>query len=138
MLPMLPLLLILGQGQVPADAPEASEITQESISETRRAFRERAMMGTNEAVTGDLIHGAFANDPNLCIAAFSSQYHPVSISDYLIETRYSGASVTYIFYSLDVIDDFYDDEDRTAPVAQPFSCARRADQGSTMLVRILE
>ena len=138
MLPMLPLLLILGQGQVPADAPEASEITQESISETRRAFRERAMMGTNEAVTGDLIHGAFANDPNLCIAAFSSQYHPVSISDYLIETRYSGASVTYIFYSLDVIDDFYDDEERTAPVAQPFSCTRQADQGSTMLVRILE
>lgn len=138
MLPIFTLLIVLGQIGAQADESVSSDITEEAISEVRQAFRERAMMASDGMLTGDLAHGAFANDPNLCISAFSRQYHPVSIEDYLIETRYAGPSVTYTFFSLDIVDQFYDDAERTAPVSQSFSCTRHGEWGPLLLLRVLE
>jgi hypothetical protein len=116
-------------------------VSPERIAEVRRIFREYWLgrsVDRQVGRPGALAHGAFYNDPNRCIAAFSSRYEAVEIDSYFVETVYAGAAVGYYFYPFNQIDSFFDEGERILPVAQSFSCLRHADWGDVLHVEPME
>jgi hypothetical protein len=141
MIVTLALGLALVQQQASEGASVGEEISPERVEEVRRIFRDYWLgrsVDRQIGRPGNLAHGAFYNDPNRCIAAFSSRYEAVEIENYFVETVYAGATVGYYFYSLNQIDSFFDEEGRLLPVAQAFSCLRHADWGDVLYVEPME
>jgi len=131
------MVLALAFGQL-VEPAEPAAISEERVEDVREAFRARALIAANENHTGSIAHGAFANDPQRCIEIFSERFERVWIENYVVETRYSGASVAYIFHSVSLTDEFFDQAERTAPASQPFLCQRIADWGDLLAVEPME